>query len=122
MRNRFGEVTAYNYSFGGVKTTFPPEKIIHFKWNPVNFSPFGIGMLQVLLQELSFNGETRMSFLEMKARIERVMPEVFEKYAGPDELWLFPGVSAEKLVSISALSNPNPKQVLALSMTVQMQM
>jgi hypothetical protein len=109
VRDRYGEVRSYNYSFGGVKTSFVPEKIIHFRWNPVNFSPFGVGVLQVLLQELSFNGETRMSFLEMKARIERVMPEVFEKYAGPDELWLFPGVSAEKLAEYQRLIRSKPK-------------
>jgi hypothetical protein len=109
LRDRYGEVKGYNYSFEGVKTTFPPEKVIHFKWNPMNFSPFGTGVLQVLLQELSFNGETRQSFLEMKARIEKVMPEIFEKYAGPDELWLFPGVSSDKLAEYQRLIKAKPK-------------
>jgi hypothetical protein len=109
LRDRYGEVRGYSYSFEGVKTMFPPEKIIHFKWNPVNFSPFGTGVLQVLLQELSFNGETRGSFLEMKARIEKVMPEIFEKYAGPDELWLFPGVSSDKLAEYQRLIKAKPK-------------
>jgi len=109
VRDQYGEVERYNYSFGGVKTVFPPEKIIHFRWNPVNFGAFGVGLLQVLLQELSFNGETRQSFLEMKARLEKVMPEIFEKYAGPDELWLFPGVSAEKLGEYQRLIRAKPK-------------
>ncbi|NIR86397.1 hypothetical protein GWO13_02045, partial [Candidatus Bathyarchaeota archaeon] len=69
VRDRYGEVKGYNYSFGGVKTAFRPEKIIHFRWNRVNFSAFGTGVLQVLLHKLSFNGETRVSFLEMKARM-----------------------------------------------------
>ena len=109
VRDRYGEVKGYNYSYEGVKTAFPPEKIIHFRWNSVNFSPFGTGVLQVLLQKLSFNGETRMSFLEMKARIEKAMPEIFEKYAGPDELWLFPGVSADKLAEYQRLIKSKPK-------------
>jgi len=109
VRDQHGEVERHNYSFGGVKTVFPPEKIIHFRWNPVNFGAFGVGLLQVLLQELTFNGETRQSFLEMKARLERVMPEIFEKYAGPDELWLFPGVSAEKLAEYQRLIRAKPK-------------
>jgi hypothetical protein len=109
LRDRYGTVKGYNYSLEGVKTTFPQEKIIHFKWNPMNFSPFGTGVLQVLLQELSFNGETRESFLEMKARIEKVMPEIFEKYAGPDELWLFPGVSSDKLAEYQRLIKAKPK-------------
>ena len=109
MRDKTGEVRAYNYSYGGVKATFQPEKIIHFKWTPVNFSAFGTGVLQVLLEELSFNGEARKSFLEMKARIEKVMPEIFEKYAGPDELWLFPGVNAERLAEFQRLIRSKPK-------------
>jgi len=109
VRDQYGEVERYNYSFGGVKTVFPPAKIIHFRWNPVNFGAYGVGLLQVLLQELSFNGETRQSFLEMKARMEKVMPEIFEKYAGPDELWLFPGVSAEKLAEYQRLIRAKPR-------------
>jgi len=109
VRDKTGDVRAYNYSYGGVKTTFQPEKIIHFKWNSINFSAFGTGVLQVLLEELSFNGEARKSFLEMKARIEKVMPEIFEKYAGPDELWLFPGVNAERLAEFQRLIRSKPK-------------
>jgi hypothetical protein len=109
MRDRYGEVTGYNYSYGDVKTSFPPEKIIHFRWNPVDFSAFGTGVLQVLLTELCFNGETRISFLEMKARIEKIMPEIFEKYAGPDELWIFAGASDEKLAEYQRLIKSKPK-------------
>ena len=108
-RNQYGEVTGYNYSFGDVKKTFTPEKIIHFRWNPVNFSAFGTGVLQVLLAELSFDGETRMSFLEMKARIEKIMPEIFEKYAGPDELWVFAGASDKKLAEYQKMIKTKPK-------------
>jgi len=108
-RNQYGTVTGYNYSYGDVKTAFKPEKIIHFRWNPVNFSAYGTGVLQVLLTELSFNGETRISFLEMKARIEKIIPEIFEKYAGPDELWIFAGASDEKLAEYQKLIKTKPK-------------
>jgi len=108
-RNQYGTVTGYNYSYGDVKTSFTPEKIIHFRWNPTNFSAYGTGVLQVLLTELSFNGETRISFLEMKARIEKIMPEIFEKYAGPDELWIFAGASDEKLAEYQKLIKSKPK-------------
>jgi hypothetical protein len=109
VRDKAGDVRAYNYSYGGVKASFQPGKIVHFRWNPVNFGAFGTGVLQVLLEEMSFNGEARKSFLEMKARIERVMPEIFEKYAGPDELWLFPGVNAERLAEFQRLIRSKPK-------------
>lgn len=109
VRDQYGEVTGYNYAYGDVKKSFAAEKIIHFKWNPVNFSAFGTGVLQVLLAELSFDGETRMSFLEMKARIEKIMPEIFEKYAGPDELWVFAGASDKKLAEYQKLIKKKPK-------------
>lgn len=108
-RNQYGVVTGYNYSYGDVKTGFAPEKIVHFKWNPINFSAYGTGVLQVLLSELTINQETRISFLEMKARIEKIMPEVFEKYAGPDELWIFAGASDEKLADYQKLIKTKPK-------------
>ena len=108
-RNQYGVVTGYNYSYGDVKTSFSPEKIVHFCWNPTNFSAYGTGVLQVLLSELNFNGETRISFLEMKARIEKIMPEIFEKYAGPDELWIFGGASDEKLAEYQKLIKTKPK-------------
>ncbi len=108
-RNQYGQVTAYNYSYGEVKTTFQPEKIIHYRWNPTNFSAYGTGVLQVLLTQLTINGETRTSFLEMKARIEKIMPEIFEKYAGPDELWIFAGASDEKLAEYQKLIKTKPK-------------
>ncbi|MCW4016830.1 MAG: hypothetical protein NWF06_10705 [Candidatus Bathyarchaeota archaeon] len=108
-RNQYGTVTGYNYIYGEVKTAFTPEKIVHFRWNPTNFSAYGTGVLQVLLSELCFNGETRLSFLEMKARIEKIMPEIFEKYAGPDELWIFAGASDEKLAEYQKLIKTKPK-------------
>jgi len=45
----------------------------------------------------------------MKARIETRMIDVFEKYAGPDELWLFPGVSPDQLSKYQALIKGKPK-------------
>jgi hypothetical protein len=45
----------------------------------------------------------------MKARIEKVMPEIFEKYAGPDELWVFAGASDEKLAEYQRLIKSKPK-------------
>jgi hypothetical protein len=50
-----------------------------------------------------------MSFLEMKARIEKIMPEIFEKYAGPDELWVFAGASDKKLAEYQKLIKKKPK-------------
>ncbi len=37
------------------------------------------------------------------------MPEIFEKYAGPDELWVFAGASDEKLPEYQRLIKSKPK-------------
>jgi len=109
IRDSAGDLQGYKYKFNGVQKEFKPEQVIHWKWGAVNFSAYGTGVLQVLLQELSFNGEKRMSILEMKARIETRMIDVFEKYAGPDELWLFPGVSPDQLSKYQTLIKSKPK-------------
>jgi len=108
-RDVHGNVQGYvqSASYGG--KTLTPERIIHFNWNPVDGEPFGTGVLRPLLEKMTVGGETRMSFLEMKARIEKMLPEIFEKYAGPDELWIFEGVSDEKLTEYQRIIRSKPK-------------
>ncbi len=109
-RDVHGNIQGYVQSatYGG--KTLTPERIIHFKWNPVNGESFGTGVLRPLLEKLTISGgENRMSFLEMKARIERMLPEIFEKYAGPDELWVFEGVSDEQLTEYQRVIRSKPK-------------
>jgi len=71
-------------SYGG--ESLRPEAIIHWKINSLGFSGFRTGVLQVLLHSLVFQSDRRPAFAWMKAKIERVMPKIFEKYAGPDVL------------------------------------
>jgi hypothetical protein len=42
----------------------------------------------VLLHSLAFQSDRRPAYAWMKAKIERIMPKIFEKYAGPDVLAL----------------------------------
>ncbi len=104
-----GNVQAYVQSatYGG--KSLAAERIVHFKWNPVDGEPFGTGVLRPLLEKMTVGGETRMSFLEMKARIEKMLPEIFEKYAGPDELWVFEGVSDDRLAEYQRIIKSKPK-------------
>jgi len=108
-RDPQGNVQGYvqTASYGG--KTLEPGRIIHFKWNPVNCEAFGTGILRPLLEELSFNGETRMSFLEMKARIEKLLVEIFERYSGPDELWVFREVADDRLAEYQSMIKNKPK-------------
>jgi len=74
------------HSYGG--ENLRPEAIIHWRINCIGMSGFGTGVLQVLLHSLIFHGERRPAYAWMKAKIERIMPKIFEKYAGPDVLAL----------------------------------
>jgi len=73
-------------TFGG--ESLRPEAIIHWRINCVGLSGFGTGVLQVLLHSLTFQSDRRPAYAWMKAKIERIMPKIFEKYAGPDVLAL----------------------------------
>jgi hypothetical protein len=63
-----------------------PEAIIHWRLNCSNAGSFGTGLLQVLIHTLTIDSERRPAYAWMKSKIERIMPKIFEKYAGPDVL------------------------------------
>ena len=73
-------------SYSGESLT--PEAMIHWRINCIGLSGFGTGVLQVLLHSLAFQFDRRPAYAWMKAKIERIMPRIFEKYAGPDVLAL----------------------------------
>jgi hypothetical protein len=83
------KVTGYQlkstYS-GDVGSELKPEAVIHWRLGGDIQSGFGIGLLQVLLHTLSIENDKRPAFAWMKAKIEKLMPKIFEKYAGPDVL------------------------------------
>jgi hypothetical protein len=72
--------------YGG--ESLSPEGVVHWRINCLDQSGFGTGVLQVLLHSLIFQSDKRPAFASMKAKIERIMPRIFEKYAGPDVLAL----------------------------------
>lgn len=74
------------HSYGG--ETLESEAVIHWRINCVGLSGFGTGVLQVLLHSLVFQSDRRPAYAWMKAKIEKIMPKIFEKYAGPDVLAL----------------------------------
>jgi hypothetical protein len=69
-------------SYGG--ESLIPEAMLHWRINCLGLSGFGTGVLQVLLHSLTFQSDKRPAYAWMKAKIERIMPKIFEKYAGPD--------------------------------------
>ncbi|MEM3459037.1 MAG: hypothetical protein QXN36_00400 [Candidatus Bathyarchaeia archaeon] len=83
------------YAYGG--ETLRPEAIIHWRINNLNPSGFGLGILQVLLHTLTINNDKRPAYAWIKAKIERIMPKIFEKYAGPDVLALLEKADEETI-------------------------
>jgi len=73
-------------SYGG--ESLRTEALIHWRINCLGLLGFGTGVLQVLLHSLTFQSDRRPAYAWMKAKIERIMPKIFEKYAGPDVLAL----------------------------------
>ena len=73
-------------AYGGQRLN--AEALIHWRMNCLDVSGYGTGVLQVLLHSLAFGGDKRPAFAWMKSKIERIMPRIFEKYAGPDVLAL----------------------------------
>jgi hypothetical protein len=74
-----------------------PEALIHWRINHSGTSGFGTGVLQVLLHSLTFQSDKRPAYAWMKAKIERIMPKIFEKYAGPDVLALLEKADGETI-------------------------
>jgi len=105
-----GKIKSYNLwsTWGGGKLN--PDRVVHFRWNPINSPPFGYGIIQSLLEEGSFDGETRICYLEMKWQIEQQSIDIHRKYAGPDQLWLLPKAKEADATSLKALIKSRPKE------------
>jgi len=82
------KVESYKLRQGYGGESLRPEAIIHWRINCLGLSGFGTGVLQVLLHSLTFQSDRRPAYAWMKAKIERMMPKIFEKYSGPDVLAL----------------------------------
>jgi len=94
--------------YGG--KTLNPQAVIHWKINCTGTSQFGTGILQVLLHTLVFNSNKRPSYAWMKAKIERIMPRIFEKYAGPDVLALLEKANDETIQKFEAVIKNRPEE------------
>jgi hypothetical protein len=94
------KVTDYQLksTYGGSSgNELKPDAVIHWRLNSDGTSGFGVGLLQVLLHTLQVGSDDkkRPAVAWMKAKIERIMPKIFEKYAGPDVLASLENVDEE---------------------------
>ncbi|MFQ5758373.1 MAG: hypothetical protein ACE5IF_01700 [Candidatus Bathyarchaeia archaeon] len=111
LRDRYGEVQGYKQTlcYGG--GNLDPDRVIHFRWNPVDGEAFGTGILRSLTEPMNLgNGEKRPSFIAMKGGMEKGMTEIVKKYAGPTEIWKFPGLADDKASEYASLIKSMPRE------------
>ncbi len=95
-------------AYGG--ETLNPEAVIHWRINCLGTSGYGTGVLQVLLHSLTFQSDKRPAYAWMKAKIERIMPKIFEKYAGPDVLALLERADAATIQKFEKAIKSRPEE------------
>ncbi|MEM1540734.1 MAG: hypothetical protein QXJ07_05065 [Candidatus Bathyarchaeia archaeon] len=104
------KVEAYKLKHSYSSESLKPEAVIHWRINCVGQSAFGIGILQVLLHTLTVNSDKRPSYAWMKGKLEKVMPKIFEKYAGPDVLAHLPNASEETIRKFEKAIKERPEE------------
>jgi len=88
-RNALGRVLAYEQTVGATQL-MQPECLLHFRWNPVNESAFGVGLITTLaspgkgfvIDATTGTTAKRPSWLAMKERTENALNDFFIRYIG----------------------------------------
>lgn len=106
-------------------TSFIPRRIVPFDLSlqvPLDMGDgaldvgfeFGIGCGPVLVwpaEQLKLSdGEIRLSFAEMKARMQLAMIDQFEKFTAPNELWTFEKLGADELTAYASRLKKIPRK------------
>jgi len=112
-----GQVRLYVQQLGGSTKELDPGDVVHFKFNAQDGDAFGSPVIRSLLESYQVDDRyTRDSFLKIKAKMEAIMPKIFERYAAPNNVWVFPSVSDAKLQEYkSAIEQTPPEEDLAFN-------
>ncbi|MGD6810667.1 MAG: hypothetical protein ACQCN3_13300 [Candidatus Bathyarchaeia archaeon] len=107
------KVTGYQlqatYS-GNAGNELKPEAVIHWHLNGDVPSGFGVGLLQVLLHTLTVDTDKRPSYAWMKAKIEKILPNIFVKYAGPDVVVQLEGQKEDTIKKYESAIKNRPEE------------
>ncbi|MGD6851154.1 MAG: hypothetical protein ACQCN6_03745 [Candidatus Bathyarchaeia archaeon] len=87
-----------------------PEAVLHWNINQNYNSGYGVGLLQVLLHTLSMSNDKRPAFAWMKAKIEKILPNIFVKYAGPDVVVQAEGMKDESFKKYENAIKKRPEE------------
>jgi hypothetical protein len=111
VRDVYGNVQSYKQTFCYGNVTLKQERIIHFRWNAIDGEAFGTGILRTLAESMkTATNETRPSFAVMKAGMEKSMADIMRKYAGPTEVWKFPGLTDDRVAEYASLLKSMPRE------------
>ena len=107
------KVTGYQLqsTYGGnAGNELKPEAVIHWRLNSDVPSGFGVGLLQVLLHTLTIDTDKRPSYAWMKAKIEKILPSIFTKYAGPDVVVQLEGQKEDTIKKYESAIKNRPEE------------
>ena len=95
-----GTFKQYELVSDGRRVKVPADRIVHFRWNPVNNEAFGSGLLRTVCEslELGVEGvERRRPVYLMKALMQEAMVTQFLTHSSPNQLWIMPDLPASEL-------------------------
>ena len=95
---------------GNAGNELKPEAVIHWRLNGDVPSGFGVGLLQVLLHTLTIDTDKRPSYAWMKAKIEKILPSIFTKYAGPDVVVQLEGQKEDTIKKYESAIKNRPEE------------
>jgi hypothetical protein len=87
-----------------------PRAVLHWNVNQNYNSGFGVGLLQVLLHTLTICDDKRPAFAWMKSKIEKILPKIFVKYAGPDVVVQAEGMKDESFKKYETAIKNRPEE------------
>ncbi len=87
-----------------------PEAVIHWRLSGDVPSGFGVGLLQVLLHTLTVDSDKRPPYAWMKAKIEKILPNIFVKYAGPDVVVQLEGQKEDTIKKYESAIKNRPEE------------
>ena len=105
-----GGINGYSGSDTAEGRTLKPEAVLHWRLNSVYPSGFGVGLLQVLLHTLTVEGNKRPSYAWMKSKIEKILPNIFVKYAGPDVVVQLEGQKEDTIKKYESAIKNRPEE------------
>jgi hypothetical protein len=98
------------YRVSNITGDLKPEAVLHWNVNQNYNSGYGTGLLQVLLHTLAVNNDRRPAFAWMKAKIEKILPNIFVKYAGPDVVVQAEGMKDESFKKYESAIKNRPEE------------